>query len=44
MSGTGSKAGGPDALLPFVMSRTVTENTMRRGFAPALPTGDGPKR
>jgi RHH-type proline utilization regulon transcriptional repressor/proline dehydrogenase/delta 1-pyrroline-5-carboxylate dehydrogenase len=44
MSGTGSKAGGPDALLPFVMSRTVTENTMRRGFAPAQPTGDGPKR
>ena len=44
MSGTGSKAGGPDALLQFVVSRTVTENTMRRGFAPAQPTGDGPKR
>jgi RHH-type proline utilization regulon transcriptional repressor/proline dehydrogenase/delta 1-pyrroline-5-carboxylate dehydrogenase len=35
MSGIGSKAGGPDYLLQFVEPRTVTENTMRRGFAPA---------
>lgn len=34
MSGMGSKAGGPDYLLQFVVPRTITENTMRRGFAP----------
>ncbi len=34
MSGIGSKAGGPDYLLQFVDPRTVTENTLRRGFAP----------
>ena len=34
MSGVGSKAGGPDYLLQFVLPRTITENTMRRGFAP----------
>lgn len=34
MSGIGSKAGGPDYLLQFVLPRTTTENTMRRGFAP----------
>jgi RHH-type proline utilization regulon transcriptional repressor/proline dehydrogenase/delta 1-pyrroline-5-carboxylate dehydrogenase len=34
MSGIGSKAGGRDYLLQFVVPRTITENTMRRGFAP----------
>jgi RHH-type proline utilization regulon transcriptional repressor/proline dehydrogenase/delta 1-pyrroline-5-carboxylate dehydrogenase len=34
LSGIGSKAGGPDYLLQFVLPRTITENTMRRGFAP----------
>lgn len=34
MSGVGSKAGGPDYLLQFLEPRVVTENTMRRGFAP----------
>ena len=34
MSGIGSKAGGPDYLLQFMAPRTVTENTMRRGFVP----------
>ncbi len=34
MSGIGQKAGGPDYLLQFVEPRTVTENTMRRGFTP----------
>ena len=34
MSGVGDKAGGPDYLLQFLEPRTVTENTMRRGFAP----------
>ena len=35
LSGIGTKAGGPDYLLQFVLPRTITENTMRRGFAPA---------
>lgn len=34
MSGAGSKAGGADYLLQFVDCSCVTENTMRRGFAP----------
>jgi RHH-type proline utilization regulon transcriptional repressor/proline dehydrogenase/delta 1-pyrroline-5-carboxylate dehydrogenase len=34
LSGIGSKAGGPDYLLQFVVPHTITENTMRRGFAP----------
>jgi RHH-type proline utilization regulon transcriptional repressor/proline dehydrogenase/delta 1-pyrroline-5-carboxylate dehydrogenase len=47
MSGIGTKAGGPDYLLQFVVPRTITENTLRRGFAPetaaAVPgTGKGP--
>lgn len=36
MSGVGSKTGGPDYLLQFMEPRVVTENTMRRGFAPDL--------
>ena len=32
LSGTGSKAGGPDYLLHFVEPRVVTENTMRHGL------------
>ncbi len=35
MSGIGSKAGGPDYLMQFLVPFNVTENTMRRGFAPA---------
>jgi RHH-type proline utilization regulon transcriptional repressor/proline dehydrogenase/delta 1-pyrroline-5-carboxylate dehydrogenase len=34
LSGVGSKAGGPDYLLQFMVPRTVVENTLRRGFAP----------
>ncbi len=34
MSGGGTKAGGRDYLLNFLLPRVVTENTMRRGFAP----------
>ena len=34
MSGVGAKAGGPDYLKQFLNPRTVTVNTMRRGFAP----------
>ncbi len=35
LSGGGTKTGGPDYLLHFMDPRVVTENTMRRGFAPA---------
>lgn len=34
MSGIGSKAGGPDYLLQFTVPRAISENTIRRGFAP----------
>ena len=34
LSGIGTKAGGPDYLLQFVIPRVVTENTLRQGFAP----------
>jgi RHH-type proline utilization regulon transcriptional repressor/proline dehydrogenase/delta 1-pyrroline-5-carboxylate dehydrogenase len=34
LSGTGSKAGGPDYLLQFVEPRTASENTLRHGFVP----------
>jgi RHH-type proline utilization regulon transcriptional repressor/proline dehydrogenase/delta 1-pyrroline-5-carboxylate dehydrogenase len=34
LSGIGTKAGGPDYLHEFLLTRCVTENTMRRGFAP----------
>jgi RHH-type transcriptional regulator, proline utilization regulon repressor / proline dehydrogenase / delta 1-pyrroline-5-carboxylate dehydrogenase len=34
LSGTGPKAGGPDYLPQFMVARTITENTLRRGFAP----------
>ena len=38
LSGIGSKTGGPDYLLQFMNPRVVTENTMRRGFAPMIET------
>jgi RHH-type transcriptional regulator, proline utilization regulon repressor / proline dehydrogenase / delta 1-pyrroline-5-carboxylate dehydrogenase len=45
MSGVGSKAGGPDYLLQFLEPRVVTENTIRRGFAPAAePTEAAPAK
>lgn len=34
LSGIGAKAGGPDYLHQFLIGRTITENTLRRGFAP----------
>src|SRR5438045_1538334 len=34
MSGGGTKAGGGDYLLQFMVPRVVTENIMRHGFAP----------
>jgi RHH-type proline utilization regulon transcriptional repressor/proline dehydrogenase/delta 1-pyrroline-5-carboxylate dehydrogenase len=39
LSGVGSKAGGPDYLLQFVDPVTVTENTVRQGFAPPPAKG-----
>ena len=35
LSGIGSKAGGADYLLQFLEPRTISENTLRHGFAPA---------
>lgn len=40
MSGIGSKAGGPDYLLQFMDPRLISENTMRRGFAPIEESDD----
>jgi RHH-type proline utilization regulon transcriptional repressor/proline dehydrogenase/delta 1-pyrroline-5-carboxylate dehydrogenase len=34
LSGLGTKAGGPDYLLSFLVPRTVAENSLRRGFTP----------
>jgi RHH-type transcriptional regulator, proline utilization regulon repressor / proline dehydrogenase / delta 1-pyrroline-5-carboxylate dehydrogenase len=34
LSGMGRQAGGPHYLIQFLQTRTVTENTLRRGFAP----------
>jgi RHH-type proline utilization regulon transcriptional repressor/proline dehydrogenase/delta 1-pyrroline-5-carboxylate dehydrogenase len=39
LSGVGSKAGGPDYLLQFLNPRTLTENTLRQGFAPSEVKG-----
>jgi RHH-type proline utilization regulon transcriptional repressor/proline dehydrogenase/delta 1-pyrroline-5-carboxylate dehydrogenase len=41
LSGIGSKAGGPDYLLQFMEPRVITENTLRRGFAPKGKGGNG---
>lgn len=35
LSGVGAKAGGEDYLLQFVIVRIISEQTLRRGFAPA---------
>ena len=43
MSGVGTKAGGRDYLLHFMDPRTVTENTMRRGFVPLPQSTQAPK-
>ena len=40
MSGVGSKAGGPDYLLQFLLTKSVSENTLRRGFAPKPAEAD----
>lgn len=40
LSGAGSKAGGRDYLLQFMDPVCVTENTLRRGFAPGISRDD----
>lgn len=40
MSGIGTKAGGPDYLQQFMIPVSITENTMRRGFAPPQEEDD----
>jgi RHH-type proline utilization regulon transcriptional repressor/proline dehydrogenase/delta 1-pyrroline-5-carboxylate dehydrogenase len=40
LSGVGSKAGGPDYLKQFMDPVCITENTMRRGFAPGPDAGE----
>ncbi|MCB0419826.1 MAG: L-glutamate gamma-semialdehyde dehydrogenase, partial [Bdellovibrionales bacterium] len=35
MSGVGEKTGGPDYIKQFMHAKVVTENTLRRGFAPS---------
>ncbi|HIJ94874.1 MAG TPA: bifunctional proline dehydrogenase/L-glutamate gamma-semialdehyde dehydrogenase [Desulfuromonadales bacterium] len=39
LSGGGTKSGGPDYLLNFMIPRVTTENTMRRGFTPEGSSG-----
>lgn len=39
-SGIGTKAGGPDYLLQFLLPVSVSENTFRRGFAPPVQASD----
>jgi RHH-type transcriptional regulator, proline utilization regulon repressor / proline dehydrogenase / delta 1-pyrroline-5-carboxylate dehydrogenase len=34
LSGVGAKAGGEDYLTQFMVARVISENTLRRGFAP----------
>ncbi|HEX2242391.1 MAG TPA: aldehyde dehydrogenase family protein, partial [Gammaproteobacteria bacterium] len=38
LSGMGQQAGGPHYLMQFLQTRTVTENALRRGFAPTCKT------
>jgi RHH-type proline utilization regulon transcriptional repressor/proline dehydrogenase/delta 1-pyrroline-5-carboxylate dehydrogenase len=35
LSGDGARTGGPDYLIQYCQPRTITENTLRRGFAPS---------
>lgn len=40
MSGSGSKAGGPEYLKQFLIPKITTENTTRRGFSPEVFSWD----
>ena len=42
MSGAGNKAGSEEYLMQFMHACCVTENTLRRGFAPKHDAPDGP--
>jgi RHH-type proline utilization regulon transcriptional repressor/proline dehydrogenase/delta 1-pyrroline-5-carboxylate dehydrogenase len=42
LSGVGSKAGGPDYLRQFMNPKSISENTVRKGFAPIQPETDDP--
>ena len=42
LSGIGSKAGGPDYLVQFMEPRVITENALRRGFAPKSHSRNSP--
>ncbi|QEH36110.1 1-pyrroline-5-carboxylate dehydrogenase 1 [Aquisphaera giovannonii] len=42
LSGIGTKAGGSEYLYEFLIMRSITENTMRRGFAPEDPAAPEP--
>lgn len=42
MSGAGSKAGGAEYLIQFMHAHCVTENTLRRGFAPRTDEPNDP--
>ncbi|NNJ25051.1 1-pyrroline-5-carboxylate dehydrogenase [Planctomycetes bacterium LzC2] len=44
LSGVGTKAGGPDYLHQFLVPVNVTENTMRRGFAPGAAKPSAPQK
>ncbi|HXX80667.1 MAG TPA: proline dehydrogenase family protein [Thermodesulfovibrionales bacterium] len=41
MSGIGSKTGGPDYLLQFMNPRSISENTLRKGFAYSIRSPKG---
>lgn len=41
LSGQGARIGGPDYLKEFCEPRTITENTLRRGFAPSEDAAAG---
>jgi RHH-type proline utilization regulon transcriptional repressor/proline dehydrogenase/delta 1-pyrroline-5-carboxylate dehydrogenase len=43
LSGGGTKAGGAEYLQHFLVPRVITENCLRRGFAPALESEPRPK-
>ena len=38
----GAKAGGAEYVREFLLTRTVTENTLRRGFAPEDESSEAP--
>lgn len=43
LSGLGDKAGGPETLQRYMLPYTITENSLRRGFAPPLRRWPDPR-